>query len=62
MIEFYDSKNMNLASLKFKNHKITRIINPERDGMFFYSIDLVDIPILLRDKTTKINITHHKER
>jgi hypothetical protein len=54
---FYDSNNSVLATSSFPYNYVDLYNNPSIiDSPFFYSIDLIDIPIVLLDKTAKIGM------
>ncbi len=54
---FYDSQNNVLATSSSPYHYVDLLNNSSiTDSPFFYSIDLIDIPIVLLDKTVKINM------
>jgi hypothetical protein len=54
---FYDSNNNILATSSFPYYYVDLYNNPSIiDSPFFYSIDLIDIPIVLLDKTAKIGM------
>jgi hypothetical protein len=54
---FYDSNNSVLATSSFPYDYIDLYNNSSIiDSPFFYSIDLIDIPIVLLDKTAKIGM------
>jgi len=55
---FYNSENNILASLSVPFESVDLLSNPTTvDSSFFYSIDLIDIPIVLLEKTYKIGLT-----
>lgn len=57
-LQFYDSENNMLASTSIPFDSVDLFNNSSIDGSpFFYSIDLIDIPIVLLDKTAKISMT-----
>ena len=52
---FYDSNNNNLASISIPFDYVDLFNNSSIiNSPFFYSIDLIDVPIVLLDKTNKI--------
>jgi hypothetical protein len=54
---FYDSNNSVLATSSFPYDYVDLYNNSSIiDSPFFYSIDLIDIPIVLLDKTAKIGM------
>ena len=54
---FYDSANIILATTTIPFDYVDILNNTSiTDGPFFYSIDLIDIPIVLLDKTSKIGM------
>ena len=54
---FYDSNNNILASSFIPFDNVLVFSNPSINvGPFFYSIDLIDIPIVLLNKTSKISM------
>ena len=54
---FYDSNNTILASASIPFDQVDVFNNSSKaDSPFFYSIDLIDIPIVLLDKTSKIGM------
>lgn len=54
---FYDSNNIILASSFIPFDNVLVFSNPPINmGPFFYSIDLIDIPIVLLNKTSKISM------
>ncbi len=54
---FYDSKNSILATTSIPFNYVDLFNNSSITGSpFFYSIDLIDIPIVLLDKTAKIGL------
>jgi hypothetical protein len=54
---FYDSTNAILASTTIPYDYVDLLNNLSlADGPFFYSIDLIDIPTVLLDKTSKIGM------
>jgi hypothetical protein len=54
---FYDSNNRILATSSLPYYYVDLYNNPSiTDSVFFYSIDLIDIPIVLLDKTAKIGM------
>jgi hypothetical protein len=57
-LTFYDCNNIVLASYS-ADFSIVDLFNNSlsNDSQIFYSIDLIDIPIVLLDKTVKINLT-----
>lgn len=56
-LTFYDSNNNILSSTAIPFDDV-RVFNNSSiyDGPFFYSIDLIDIPIMLLNETAKINM------
>jgi len=55
---FYNSENNILASTSVPFESVDLLSNPSTvDNSFFYSIDLIDIPIVLLEKTYKIGLT-----
>ncbi len=56
-MSFYDSNNNLLATCTNDFTMVDLFHNSlPKDSPFFYSIDLIDIPIVLLDKTAKINL------
>ena len=57
-LTFYDSGNVVLATYLMDFSLVDLLYNSSSDkSLFFYSIDLIDIPIVLLNKTVKINLT-----
>ena len=56
-LTFYDSGNVVLATCQMDFSLVDLLYNSSSDkSLFFYSIDLIDIPIVLLNKTVKINL------
>lgn len=56
-LTFYNSENSLLASASVPFDQVDVLTNPATvDRSFFYSIDLIDIPIVLLEKTSKIGM------
>lgn len=56
-LTFYNSENSILASLSVPFDQVDALSNPTTsDRLFFYSIDLINIPVVLLEKTYKINM------
>ena len=54
---FYDSDNNVLATSVCPYDYVDLFNNPEiNDSLYFYSIDLIDIPVVLLDKTASIGM------
>ncbi|MGB8491882.1 MAG: hypothetical protein WCE64_12570 [Bacteroidales bacterium] len=54
---FYDSNNSVLATTSFPYDYVDLFNNSSiKDSPFFYSIDLIDIPVVLLDKTARIGM------
>jgi hypothetical protein len=54
---FYDSENNVLALKSVPIESVDILSNSTTsDGLFFYSLDLIEIPIILLEKTCKINM------
>ena len=57
-LTFYDSDNVVLATRLIDFSLVDLLYNSLSDkSLFFYSIDLIDIPIVLLNKTVKMNLT-----
>lgn len=56
-LSFYDLKNRRLTTIEIPSEYVNVFSNiTNQDNQNFYSIDLIDLPIMLLDKTTKINM------
>ncbi len=56
-LTFYNSENGILASTSVPFDQVDALSNPTTsDRLFFYSIDLIDIPVVLLEKTSKIDM------
>ncbi|MFZ2286709.1 MAG: hypothetical protein WAV93_06975, partial [Bacteroidales bacterium] len=54
---FYDSDKNVLATYACPYDHVDLFNNPEKeDSLYFYSIDLIDIPVVLLDKTAAIGM------
>lgn len=63
IIDFYNSDNLKLASIKFLGNKVSKITNTETKGSItYYSVDLYNIPISLLNNTKKLNIVEYREK
>ncbi len=59
-LTFYNAGNVVLATCLLNFYSVDLLYNSSSDkSLFFYSIDLVDIPIVLLNETVKINLTKH---
>lgn len=57
-LTFYDSEDVVLATCILDFSAVNLLYNSSSEkSLFFYSIDLIDIPTVLLNKTTKINLT-----
>ena len=57
LMTFYDSNDQILLTITVPLSSIDNFTNASMDNrLYFYSIDLIDVPIILLDKTTKIDI------
>lgn len=56
-LTFINHENAILFSINLRNYSVKRYHNPDiENSQFFYSIDLINIPVLVLDKTKTINI------
>ena len=56
-----DHENVILFTTNLPNNSVKKYHNPDiADSKFFYSIDLIDIPVLLLDKTKRIDLYRFK--
>ena len=54
---FTDAENKVISSATIPVDYVDLLSNPKKEGdPYFYSIDLIDIPVVLLDKTSKINL------
>ena len=57
LMTFYDSNDQVLLTLTIPLSFVDDFTNASMDNrLYFYSIDLIDVPIIVLDKTTKIDI------
>ncbi len=62
-MSFYDINNILLATYTNDFTIVDLFNNPLiKDSLYFYSIDLINIPIILLDNTTKINLVKKEAR
>jgi hypothetical protein len=60
-LSFIDNENVILFVVDLPNYSVNKYHNPDISiSQFFYSIDLIDIPILLLDKTKRIDLYRFK--
>lgn len=63
LIRFYDENNSLITSIHFDPDRVKRVVNTEEvDGLYYYSFDLVDVPIIVLDNTKTMDITYLKRR
>ena len=56
-LTFYDSDNKILTMVTLPSHYLNEYSNSSsEDALFIYSLDLIDIPVVILDKTKKIDI------
>lgn len=56
-IRFYDQDNIILLTINIPEYSVNKYINPFiTNSRIFYSIDFIDIPLLVLDKAKGINI------
>ena len=60
-VHFYDEYNEIIAFQRFSTSKVNRVFtSQEQDNeVRFYSFDLYDIPVMILDKTKRIDIIHY---
>ena len=60
-LTFIDHENVILLAINLPDYSVKRYLNPDiTKGQVFYSIDFIDIPVLVLDKTKTINIYKFK--
>jgi hypothetical protein len=59
-LTFYDSKGNLLTNITLPAEFLNQYTNSATDNtLFFYSLDLIDVPIVVLDKTKKLDITKY---